>query len=354
MNSIHKSLPELGWSNFYQTQLDADEIGTQSPLRVTEVHRNAIEVLGENGPDRLPMIPVLVDHGVAVGDWILQDRESDRATRVLDRKSELKRKSAGSDMSSQLIAANIDTLFIVSSCNADFNVARIERYLALAHQSDVEPVLLLTKADLCDDPYVYIDKARAAFPSLVVETIDATKPEAADVLEPWCGHGATVVLVGSSGVGKTTITNTVTGNEIFTQEIREDDAKGRHTTTRRSMYPTVAGGWLIDTPGIRELQLYDVREGVEMVFEDITELVTQCRFNDCAHETEPGCAVQAAIADGTLDEARLVRWGKLMREDARNSESLQQSNSRSKRLNKVMKGGQARAKAKRSGRGGYE
>ncbi len=166
-------------------------------------------------------------------------------------------------------------------------------------------------------------------------------------LNAWCGPGQTLALVGSSGVGKTTIQNRLTGVTALTQDIREDDAKGRHTTTSRSLRPTLAGGWLIDTPGIRELQLSDAADGIEAVFSDVTDLLGQCRFSDCTHETEPGCAIQGAIAAGALDPERLARWRKLAREDRFNSESMAQTRARGRQFNKLHKVGKTRAKFKR-------
>lgn len=210
MNTTKLTLPELGWSAFFQSQLSIDEVETLRLLRVTEVHRNSLETMGTEGPLRVPMHKALVEHGMAVGDWILTNTDSVQVERVLDRKSLIRRGSAGIEAASQLIAANIDTLFIVSSCNADFNIARLERYLALARQAEVEPVLVLTKADLCDDPSDYINKA-AELQNVIVVTINAKAGDSVEHLAPWCGVGQTVALVGSSGVGKSTITNTMTG-----------------------------------------------------------------------------------------------------------------------------------------------
>lgn len=346
MQKLTIPLPDLGWSAYFQSQLSLEECETHIPLRVTDVHRNAIELIGEDGHSRSPQEADTAKAGIVVGDWILQQRGQLRIDRVLDRKSLIKRKTAGTAVSTQHIAANIDTMFIVSSCNADFNIARLERYVALARQAMVEPVVILTKVDLCDDPYVYVDQARE-LRDVLIETLDATSSDAVKKLEPWCNKGQTVALVGSSGVGKTTLSNTLTGLEIVTQEIREDDAKGRHTTTGRSMHRMITGGWLIDTPGMRALKMVDAWAGVEAVFEDITALAIQCRFNDCQHETEPGCMVLRAIDDGSLDSARLKRWQKLQREDVRNTQTVVESIARKKEWAQLMKGGKAQGKAKR-------
>ncbi len=336
MNNENITLPDLGWGAFYQSQLSVEEIETLRPLRVTELHRSSLETMGGDGPLRVPMHKALAEQGLAVGDWILTEKDSVHVERILDRKSLIRRGSAGIEAASQLIAANIDTLFIVSSCNADFNIARLERYLALAHQAEVEPVLILTKADMCEDPSEYM-AAAGELQNTQVVIIDATAGETVKHLAPWSGNGQTVALVGSSGVGKSTITNTMTGLNLLTRDIREDDAKGVHTTTARSMYRMVTGGWLIDTPGMRALRLIDARDAVDAVFEDVSDLALTCKFNDCKHEVEPGCAVLAAIETGDLTERRVKRWQKLLREEENAAESIAESRARHRKFHKEVR-----------------
>ena len=325
------SYSDLGWTPHFARQADPE---TQNPCRVTAVHRNVVDVISPIGTDTL-LAPKGTSH-VAVGDWIL--REGEVAGTVLERQSVLKRRAAGTAVAEQLIAANVTVMGIVSSCNADFNLARLERYLVLASDAGCLPLFILTKADLSEDASKYLKQAERLSSLAYAIAMDATDIEDVERLHPWIGVGETLALLGSSGVGKTTLRNALTGEAAATQGIREDDAKGRHTTTSREMIRTQAGGWLIDTPGMRALRLTDVDDGISAVFADIEEIVRDCRFSDCAHEAEPGCAVQMAIDAGELDEDRLRRWKKLLAEDRRNSETLAEARARDKGFGKMVKG----------------
>jgi ribosome biogenesis GTPase len=345
MTNRSSRLADYGWSQFFQSQLSVADLARAFPARVFAVHRNGLEVAGPDFVGRLAPIGGEDDEARAtVGDWLLVGRLSGVAERLLARKSLFKRKAAGTGRRVQLIAANVDTLFIVTSCNQDFNVARLERFLALAREADVTPVIVLTKADLAEDARDYAARAARLMPGLLVECLDARVPAEAQHLRPWCGVGQTVALVGSSGVGKSTLITTLTGVDLATRPIRQDDAHGRHTTTGRALYPLAAGGLLMDTPGMRELQLADAGDGIDDVFADIVALAAECRFTDCRHEGEPGCAVQTALGDGTLDPARYGRYLKLAREDAHNSAALHERHARDRDFGRMVKSIVARDK----------
>ncbi|PTX57256.1 ribosome biogenesis GTPase [Litoreibacter ponti] len=337
--SAPATLAELGWRNFFMQQLDVDELGVLTPARVTAVHRAQLEVLTEDGPREV--LPYASEDDpelgrATVGDWLLLT-DSVQPVRLLERASLFKRKPPLEGRRTQLIAANLDTLFVVTSCNRDFNVARLERYLAMAADAEVTPVIVLTKVDQAEDADSFIDQARAISRDVQVEALNAKDPAQASRLLPWCGLGQTVAFVGSSGVGKSTLVNTLTDQAIETQGIREADARGRHTTTHREMHRLPSGGWLIDTPGMRELQLTDVQAGIEELFGDIEELALACKFRDCAHESEPGCAVRAAVEAGALDQARVDRWRKLAAEEAHNTATVAERHRRDRAFGKMVK-----------------
>jgi len=342
MSKTSLSLPMLGWSHFFQQQLSLEEWESTVPARVFAVHRNTVDVAGEHGRQTitLPGSWHLRDSEdlPTVGDWLLLDSSTGQAQRVLERKSLFCRKAAGSESKVQLIAANVDTLFIVTSCNQDFNLSRLERYLALALESKVEPVVVLTKTDLVDDISDYLGQAMSLNPDMAVEGVNALDSASAASLFSWCGSGQTVALVGSSGVGKSTLINSLCGEpRQETGAIRQDDARGRHTTTSRTIHFLPEGGLLIDSPGLRELQLGECQDGISSLFEDIEELAQSCRFNDCRHQHEDGCAVKAAVSWGDLSPRRLANYQKLMAEQERNAETIAERRRRERNFGKFCK-----------------
>ena len=341
-------LTRLGWSKRLERQLSSEKASLLGLARISAVHRDQLLALAPENEIVLRAAPGHTTGRYAVGDWVRFDPETRRVMETLERKTLLQRRAAGTGAETQLIAANVDTLFIVTSCNDDFNLPRLERYLALAGAAGCLPVFVLTKADMTGDPQGYQRQAERLSPLATAINLDARDPMEVRSLEPWCRVGETVALVGSSGVGKSTITNGLTGSLIATQGIREDDSKGRHTTTSRHLIPTKAGGWVIDTPGMRALRLTGSSEGVDAVFSDVAELASQCRFGDCQHGSEPGCAVQEAIYNGRLDADRLARWQKLQIEDARNSRTLAEARAHDRALSKMYREGQSRGRNKRN------
>ncbi len=255
----------------------------------------------------------------AVGDWVMVERLQGESRAVihklLPRQGAVTRREAGTVPDEQVIAANVDTVFIVNALNKDFNVRRIERYLIVVWESGATPVVLLTKADLCETVDEYVSQVEAVAPGVPVHAVSSLMDQGKEQLLPYLVPGSTVAIAGTSGAGKSTLLNWLSGQEMQrVQGIREDDARGRHTTTHRELFVLPGGVIMVDTPGMRELQLWDSEEGLQTAFSDITELEQQCKFHDCRHETESGCAVQAALQDGTLDAKRYMNYRKTERE----------------------------------------
>jgi ribosome biogenesis GTPase len=249
----------------------------------------------------------------AVGDWVVLDAQCKQIQEILPRYSLLKRAAAGEHYQQQLIAANINSVLLVSGMDDDFNAKRIERYLLLINSSGAKPILVLTKLDLCDDPSRYVNQLQELIElDIPIFSLNAKNAEQVSVLHPYLSAGKSAVLVGSSGAGKSTITNTLLGEErMKTAAVRETDAKGRHTTTYRALIALPQGGCLIDTPGMRELKLSGDERFDEGLFAEIDALARQCRFNDCGHGNEPDCAVQLAISSEQLTLERYMHYCKL-------------------------------------------
>jgi len=321
------SLKDYGWSPFFANQLGLDELEALVPARVIALHRSGIVVTDGDREFRLALGSAWYqgepEDRPTVGDWLLVEPSRDKAVRLLERKSLLKRVAAGSVTDVQLIAANVDTIFVVTSCNEEFNDSRLERYLALAADSGAEGVVVLTKSDLADDADAYVDRVRAVASNAAIESVNALDASTLDGIRAWCRAGQTVALVGSSGVGKSTLVNTLAGREVqSTGGVREEDAHGRHTTTSRSLHLLAQGALLLDVPGLRELGLTGLDRAAPAVFGDVEALASRCRFADCAHQAEPGCVVRAAIDSGELDERRFRNFQKLLREEARHAATI--------------------------------
>lgn len=334
------SLAELGWRPLFQQALTLEQMESGVVARILGVDRDRLMLRSEQSQWHEPLEKrwhdVAIDERPTVGDWVWLQPDVPGTLMLLPRQTLLQRVASGTEPKPQLLAANIDTLLIVSSCNADFNPARLERYLALAMEAGAMPVFVLTKADLSSEPDHYREAAQTLHAATPVVVLNALDHSAVVQLKPWLAPGQTVAILGSSGVGKTTLTNTLLGDGRFsTAGIREQDAKGRHTTTARQMVHLPDGGWIVDTPGMRELRLGDASHGVDRVFDDIVELASQCRFTDCHHQGDKGCALEAAVEQGTLDPERLKRFLKLKRETANAQQTVWERRQRNKAFGKM-------------------
>ena len=317
-------LQQYGWNDRFAAAFAEHAAPGRVPARVVLEHTHIYRVATEEG-EMLARVSGRLRHRAearaafpAVGDWLVLEPVADSDARihaVLPRFSRFSRRAAGDVTEEQVVAANIDTVFLVGGLDHDFNPRRLERYLVVAWESGATPVIVLNKADLVDDPDRFVDDVASVAPGASVHAVSTRRPESLDVLRTYLGVGRTAALLGSSGVGKSTIVNRLVGYDLLrTQDVRMTDSRGRHTSTARQMVLLEDGGILIDTPGMRELQLWESDEGMETAFADVTELMTKCRFRDCSHEREPGCAIQAALADGSLDRSRWDSYLKLQRE----------------------------------------
>ena len=321
------NLATLGWDASFADAFEPHTEAGLVPGRVGIQHRGAWVVLTEGGEIWCDLAGRLVREAgpgelPAVGDWVaLAPRAAERKGTihaVLPRRTKFSRKAASgvSDKTEeQVVAANVDTVFLVSGLGHDLNVRRLERYLATAWESGAEPVIVLTKADLhpTEVEWAVSEIEGVAF-GVPIHPLSGVTGEGVDALAPYLRPGRTVALLGSSGVGKSTLVNYLAGREVLATAAIRADGRGRHTTSHRELVPLADGAVLLDTPGMRELQLWDVGEGLAGAFADVEEIAAGCRFTDCAHDEEPGCAIQAALADKTLEAERWESYGKLQRE----------------------------------------
>jgi len=347
-----KALLELGWCQFFQDQLSPQECHTAMPVRVFALNRHLVDGVGSGGRQQFALPHAWLHYPPeqlpTIGDWLLLG-EDGQPLRTLERKSLFKRMASGRDAKVQLMAANVDTLFIVTSCNQDFNLSRLERYLALALDAGVDPVIVMTKADQVADVGKFLCQARVLSPGLAVEAVNARDAGVKELLQPWCETGRTVALVGSSGVGKSTLVNSLSSAKVQeTGATRAGDAKGRHTTTARSLHLLPGGGLLLDSPGLRELQLSDCEAGVARLFEEIETIAQSCRYSDCRHQGEVGCAVAEAAERNELDPRRLDNYLKLRMEQEHTAETLLEKSRREKSFVKLDKRARAQRRRERS------
>lgn len=336
------SLSDLGWRAFFSQQIPIEEFDNFTPARIiarvghyitalTESQQRSFQLSGKwlaKPPEEQPII----------GDWVLLDPQG-LPSLLLERSTLLERRAAGTGERRQLMAANIDTLFIVSGLDRDFNLSRIERYLALAVKGGVRPVVVLTKADLNPDHEKLCREVERLYENGVAVALDARHSDAAlSTLGAWIGPGETVAFMGSSGAGKSTLINSLLNEkQQLTRELSQVDERGVHTTTERAMFPLAGGGWLLDTPGMRQLRLGEAGDGLAEVFNDIEDLAQKCRFNDCQHKGEPACAVAAAVESGELDSRRLANYQKLQREQDKLKEKTHERHERERGFGRMVK-----------------
>ena len=322
----NERLGTYGWSRRTEALFAAHAAAGLVPGRVLVEHRGSYVVATNDGDieaavtGRFRHDALTAEDYPAVGDWVAMTTASGGRTviqAVLPRASRFARPARGDTAGAQVVAANVDVVFVVAALDHDFNARRLERYLALAWSSGAEPVIVLNKADSCEDVPARVADAALVAPGVAIRAVSALAGEGIEALEPLLEPGKTVALLGSSGVGKSTLTNALLGWERqLTNAVRDDDQRGRHTTTVRELIVTPSGALLIDSPGMRSVGMWEIEEGLGDAFSDVERFAAECRFSDCTHGMEPGCAVKAAISRGELPAERLASREKLARESA--------------------------------------
>lgn len=317
------SIKDLAFDEFFKGQVSSFSNKNLIPARIVQVERDRYKIISEFGESNAILkkskffVEGVLLESFAVGDFVLilkNPSGDDVIYELLERKSKFSRQDTFNGIE-QIVAANFDYVFIVVSLNQDFNIKRIERYLTASWDSGGSPVIVLTKADLCDKVDEYVEELKDIVFGLPIIPVSSYTLEGIDNLKKYMEAGKTIVLLGSSGVGKSSLVNAITGENIMkVKDIREDDAKGRHTTTHRELIILENKSMVIDTPGMRELGMWSNSEGLDSTFPDIEELACQCKFRDCKHTSEPGCAVLKAIEDGRLSKDKLKSYQKLRKE----------------------------------------